>query len=82
MIILEENSTMISDDFEEEYLIHVNWLMVGRGILVSMAQVYAINDIPASILMYIGVMFCSPLLFLVSVVGATLGSLAGNSTIP
>ena len=51
--------------------------MVGRGILVSMAQVYAINDIPASILMYVGVLFSSPLLFLMSVVGATLGSIAG-----
>ena len=69
--------TNITISIEVDEPVPVDWLMVGRGILVSMAQVYAINDIPASILMYIGVLFSSPLLFLMSVVGATLGSIAG-----
>ena len=63
-------------NLEEE--IPIDWIRVGRGILVSMSQVYAINDIKASILMNIGVILCSPLLFLISLFGATMGSFAGK----
>ena len=68
----------IPDSLEDEKM-SVDWFMVGRGILVSMSQVYAINHIPASILMNIGVLISSPLLFTMSLIGATLGSLAGKT---
>ena len=69
----------IPDSSLEDETKSIDWLMVGRGILVSMSQVYAINHIPASILMNIAVLFSSPLLFTMSLVGATLGSLAGKT---
>ena len=56
----------------------VDWTMVGRGILVSMSQVYGVNDITTSTLMNVAVLLASPLLFLTSNFGATLGSLLGK----
>ena len=38
---------------------------VGRGILVSMGQVYAINDVTASSVMNLAVFLASPLLFFI-----------------
>ena len=56
----------------------VDWLKVAQGILVSSGSVYFLGDhIPASILIWIGVLFSSPLLFIMSIIGATLGSLGG-----
>ena len=43
-----------------------------------MGQVYAINDIKTSSLMNLAVFLASPLLFIVSSIGAILGTLAGN----
>ena len=55
----------------------INWYQVGRGIAVSMGQVYAINDVIASSIMNLAVFLASPLLFVMSTIGAILGSLAG-----
>ena len=56
----------------------VDWLKVAQGILVSSGSVYFLGDhIPASILIWIGVLFSSPLLFIMGILGATLGSLGG-----
>ena len=57
--------------------IPINWYQVGRGIAVSMGQVYAINDVIASSIMNLAVFLASPLLFVMSTIGAILGSLAG-----
>ena len=67
-----------------EKIIHteIDWSQVGRGISVSMAQVYAINNIPASILMNFGVFLTSPLLLIMSFFGAALGSLVGVLLLP
>ena len=43
-----------------------------------MGQVYAINDIKTSSLMNLAVFLASPLLFIVSSIGALLGTLAGK----
>lgn len=51
--------------------------MFGRGILVSMSQVYGVNDITTSTMMNVAVLLASPLLFLTSTFGAILGSLLG-----
>lgn len=56
----------------------VNWCLVGRGIVVSMGQVYALNHVEASILMNLAVLLASPLLFFMSSLGAVIGSIAGN----
>jgi urea transporter len=62
--------------------IPISWCDVGRGIVVSMGQVYAINHVPASLLINLAVLLSSPLLFLLSSVGAALGSLLALSFLP
>ena len=57
---------------------NIDWCGVGKGVLLSMGQVYAINDIKTSSLMNLAVFLSSPLLFIVSSIGAILGTLAGN----
>ncbi len=52
----------------------INWCRVGRGIL---GQVYAINDVLASSLMNLAVFLASPLLFIMSAIGAVIGTLGG-----
>ena len=51
----------------------VDWSGVVRGIVVSMGQVYAVNDVKASCLMNLAVALSSPLLFLTSSIGAVIG---------
>ena len=57
---------------------NIDWCMVGKGVLLSMGQVYAINDIKTSSLMNLAVFLASPLLFIISSIGALLGTLAGK----
>ena len=56
----------------------IDWLLVGRGMMVSMGQVYALNHVAASTVMNLAVLLASPLNFFTSCIGAVLGSLAGN----
>ena len=51
------------------------WTDVGRGILLSMGQVYAVNNLLSSLLITLCVGLYSPLLVVISLQGATLGSL-------
>ena len=76
--------SQVEDDQETTTLntTDINWCQVGRGIAVSMGQVYAINDVPASSLMNLAVFLASPLLFIMSTIGAVLGSLAGVLILP
>jgi len=55
----------------------IDWGMVGKGIALSMGQVYGINHMEGSIVINLGVFLASPLNFLVSNIGATLGTLMG-----
>ena len=73
----QENTT--EDTFNST---DINWCQVGRGIAVSMGQVYAINDVPASTIMNLAVFLASPLLFIMSTIGAVVGSLAGVLILP
>ena len=56
----------------------ISWCGVGQGVLLSMGQVYAINDLRTSTLMNLAVFLASPLLFITCSIGALLGSLAGK----
>ena len=49
---------------------------------IGLPKVYAINDVSASSLMNLAVFLASPLLFLMSTLGAVLGSLAGILLLP
>lgn len=60
----------------------ISWCGVGRGILVSMGQVYACNSIVSSMLMNLGVLLSSPLLFTMNTIGATIGCLMAISILP
>ena len=66
------NSSTIADE--------VDWTLVGRGMLVSMSQVWGVNDIATSTMMNVAVLLASPLLFLTSNFGAVLGCLLGTCT--
>jgi len=60
----------------------ISWMGVGRGILVSMGQVYAVNDVKSSCLMNLAVALSSPLLFILSSLGATIGCLLPLTFLP
>ena len=60
----------------------ISWVGVGRGILVSMGQVYAVNNVKASVLMNLAVALSSPLLFLLSTLGAAIGCLLPLAFLP
>jgi len=60
----------------------ISWVGVGRGILVSMSQVYAVNNVKASCLMNLAVALSSPLLFLLSSLGAVIGCLLPLAFLP
>ena len=60
----------------------VEWDQVGRGILVSMSQVYGIDDVTTSIMMMVAVGLASPLLLMTATAGATIGSFLGVALLP
>ena len=81
------NSTLIDHSHHEEADLleadlQISWLGVGRGIIVSMGQVYAVNDVPASLVMQLAVLLSSPLLFIISNTGAVIGSLLSLTFLP
>ena len=76
----QENTT--EDSFNSTAKMPINWYQVGRGIAVSMGQVYAINNVLASSIMNLAVFLASPLLFIMSTIGAIVGSLAGVLILP
>lgn len=76
----EAEATTVSPDlYDNETLASANvslsWEQVGRGVLVSMGQVYAVSEVEPSIVINLAVLLSSPLLFLVSSLGAALASL-------
>ena len=71
-----EDTDLLEADLE------ISWLRVGRGIVVSMGQVYAVNDVPASLVMHLAVLLSSPLLFVLSNTGAVIGSLLSLTFLP
>ena len=52
----------------------LSWEGVGRGILVSMGQVYAVKEVNPSIVINLAVLLSSPVLFVMSTIGATVGT--------
>ena len=80
---MSDDSTFESNDFEIEAFDNqtdsvVDWCKFGQGVLLSMGQVYAINDFRTSTIMNIAVFLASPLLFITSTIAALFGSLAGK----
>ena len=73
-----ENNDFEIEDFNNQTDIDVDWCKFGQGVLLSMGQVYAINDFRTSTIMNIAVFLASPLLFITSTIGALFGSLAGK----
>ena len=59
----------------------LSWPDVGRGVIVSMGQVYAVNELEPSLLMNLAVLLSSPLLFVMANIGAGLGTLLSLSFI-
>ena len=53
----------------------LSWPDVGRGVIVSMGQVYAVNDLEPSLMMNLAVLLSSPVLFVMANIGAALGTL-------
>lgn len=56
---------------------HLNWGKIFAGTIVSLSQVYALNNIPGSVLMYLALVIYSPTTALFSYLGALLGTLIG-----
>ena len=59
----------------------LSWPDVGRGIIVSMGQVYAVDELEPSLMMNLAVLLSSPLLFLMANIGAALGTLLSLTVI-
>ena len=77
---LAETTTILPSEVESPIAGNetVKWCQVWRGVLVSMSQVYGINDVASSIVMNIAVALASPLLFITCTIGAIIGSLLGQ----
>ena len=73
-LIFAPESDGVSDR-QSEANITLEWDKVGRGIVVSMGQVYAVKELEPSIVINLAVLLSSPLLFLMSTLGATLSTL-------
>jgi len=70
-----EISTVEPDVFNEENIISISWASILKGCLLGMGQVYAVESILSSILIYIAVLLYSPSLFFTSVMGSIVGKL-------
>lgn len=71
------SSQTVTEDEDSSVEDQINWCMVGRGIAVSMGQVWGINDVTGSTLINLAVLLASPLNFAMSTIGAIVGSLMG-----
>ena len=52
----------------------IDWIRVVEGMVVSMGQVYAVGGLPTSIIMWVAVALYSPLLAILSALGALIGT--------
>jgi len=68
-----EESTVDSTSHEEELV-----LVLAKGTLVSIGQIWGIENVVSSILICISILLFSPLLLIVCVIGAFLGSAFGK----
>ena len=59
----------------------LSWIDVGKGVIVSMGQVYAVNQLEPSLMMNLAVLLSSPVLFVMANIGAALGTLLSLSFI-
>ena len=59
----------------------LSWTDVGQGVIVSMGQVYAVNQLEPSLMMNLAVLLSSPVLFVMANIGAALGTLLSLSFI-
>ena len=59
----------------------LSWPDVGKGVIVSIGQVYAVNQLEPCLMMNLAVLLSSPVLFLMANIGAALGTLLSLSFI-
>lgn len=76
------NVTLVVSPADVYSVVPINWCLVGRGMMVSMSQVYGINDVVASGLMNLAVFLASPLLWMMCTVGGAIGTLMGVLLLP
>ena len=65
-----ENSSEADDLVDDAEIL---WILVLKGVLLSMGQVYAVDSILSSLLIYLAVLLYSPLLFMSCLVGSLIG---------
>ncbi|EFX74392.1 hypothetical protein DAPPUDRAFT_226732 [Daphnia pulex] len=69
-----ELAASINDTLPVNSTVSLDWIMVLRGSLLSMGQVYAAESVVCSIIMYIGITFFSPMLSIALFSGSLLAS--------
>ena len=52
-----------------------SWFLVGEGIILSCGQVYALPSLVSSSILWFSLLLFSPILFLMALVGASIGCL-------
>jgi len=67
---------------EEEFQASPSWLSVSYGCLLSFGQVYAMNDILASIVICLAMFLYSPYLMITSFIGSIIGSFLSLTLLP
>ena len=71
----------LETEMEAEQNTTLSWPDVGRGVIVSMGQVYAVDQLEPSLMMNLAVLLSSPVLFVMANIGAALGTLLSLSFI-
>jgi len=79
---MQDNYTVSISTIQDDHDVSISWLGVGQGILLSMGQVYAVNNLLSSLLMCLAVGLYSPLLLCMSMLGASLGTILPLAFIP
>ena len=63
---------------EESFSDEIVWSKVWEGVLVSLSQVYGLNDVPLAIMVALATLIASPLLCASSFFGAFIGTFLGT----
>ena len=69
------HSQLPTSEMETDVNTTLSWPDVGKGVIKSMGQVYAVNGLEPSLMMNLAVLLSSPVLFVMANIGAALGTL-------
>lgn len=56
----------------------LHWGSILLGIMLSMGQVYGVKNLVGSVLMYFATLLYSPTIFMMAIIGATVGTIFGK----